>query len=528
MKKIHVFTFCLLIALLVSACGPASGNPAEEAASVRAWFDAPLPNSTFLPPNPCQIVGHGASPNGIAAFELSINGAVSANIPSPDKQGSLVTLTQDCGLSEPGNYLLQMRVQDNAGEWSGYAETSLIILNGETSTCTNQLDVTFEDPLQKTYMTPGQKFTKSWTVQNVGTCTWGEGYHLVFRGGPSMSEGGASLGAPLETLLGSLVSIPVLPGQKVIIPLDQTAPMEPGWYVGAWGLNTPSGEAVTITHGTDVDSTASFYVDIVVKTGTPTTTGDIGGAVFADQNGNGLQDSSEGPLEGVLVTLKGCGPNATQTTATDGTFQFTNVPAGSCTLEVSKVGWMFSGSSPNLGYPLPVASNPSLPTNVGILMAPVSNNISGSSFGMPQLSSGLVYYGGTRCDPNRITVQIKAQHPDGIKVMVFFHRLHELNGNKDSGWSEGFSMNTDGKGLYTLSTSGDRLVGNTGFTTQAIVSYQFVMQTQKGEFVRSEVYSDLYVSPCGSPRPPAPGATQTPGIDLLPLIITTPTIPIPR
>lgn len=528
MKKIRIFAFCLLAAVLASACGPASGIPAGEAASVRAWFDAPLPNTVWLPPSPCQIVAHGASPNGIAAFELSINGAVSANIPSPDTQNSLVTLTQDCGLSEPGNYLLQMRARDNAGGWSGYAETSLVIPGGGTSTCTDQLDVTFEDPLQKTHMTPGQKFTKSWTVQNTGTCTWGEGYRLVFRGGPSMSEGGASMGAPLDTLLGSLVSLPVLPGQTVIIPLDQTAPMEEGWYVGAWGLNTPSGEAVTITHGSDVDSTASFYVDIVVKTGTPTTTGEIGGAVFADQNGNGLQDSGEGPLAGVDVTLKGCGPNATKTTGTDGTFQFANVPAGSCTLEVSKAGWGFSGSSPNLGYPLPVGSNPGLPTNVGILMAPMSDNLPGPSFGAPQLSSGLVYYGGTRCDPNRITVQIKAQHPDGIKVMVFFHRLHELNGNKDSGWSEGFSMNTDGKGLYTLSMSGDRLVEGTGFTTQAVASYQFVMQTQKGEFLRSDVYSDLYVSPCGSPPPPAPGVTTTPGIIWPPIIIVTPTIPVPH
>jgi hypothetical protein len=518
MKNIQFFAFCLLIALLVSACGPASGNPAAEAASVRAWFDAPLPNTVWLPPSPCQIVAHGASPNGIAAFELSVNGAVSANIPSPDTQNSLVTLTQDCGLSEPGNYLLQMRARDNAGEWSGYAETSLVIPGGGTSTCTDQLDVTFEDPLQKTYMTPGQKFTKSWTVQNTGTCTWGEGYHLVFEGGPSLSEGGSSLGAPLDIPLGSLVSLPVSPGQQVTLALNSSA-YGGGWYVGAWKLVAPNGDKMP---------TVCMCVDIVVKTGTPTTTGEIGGAVFADQNGNGLQDSGEGPLAGVDVTLKGCGPNATKTTGTDGTFQFANVPAGSCTLEVSKAGWGFSGSSPNLGYPLPVGSNPGLPTNVGILMAPMSDNLPGPSFGAPQLSSGLVYYGGTRCDPNRITVQIKAQHPDGIKVMVFFHRLHELNGNKDSGWSEGFSMNTDGKGLYTLSMSGDRLVEGTGFTTQAVASYQFVMQTQKGEFLRSDVYSDLYVLPCGSPPPPAPGVTTTPGIIWPPIIIVTPTIPVPH
>jgi len=253
-------------------------------------------------------------------------------------------------------------------------------------------------------------------------------------------------------------------------------------------------------------------------------TGSIGGAVFADQDGNGIQDVGEGPLEGVDVILKGCGAEVTQTTGTDGTFMFADIPAGSCTLEVFKGGWGFSGSAPDLGYPLPVGSDPSLPTNVGILMAPMSDNLSEPNIGMPQLSSNLVYYGADRCDPGQVTVQVKAQHPDGVKVMVFFHRLHELNGSKDSGWSEGFSMNTGGDDLYTLSTSGARLVGESGFTTQAVVSYQFVMQTQNGEFIRSEVYNDLYLSPCGSPPPPV--VTGTPGIIFPPLIIVTPTLPV--
>jgi len=401
--KLYRIVFLLVsLSLLIAACGPASGNPAGGAGSVRTWFDAPRPESVFLPPNPCQIVAHGASPHGVAAFELSINGAVAENIPSPNTQSSIVTLTRDCGLSEPGKYLLEMRVRDNAGEWSGYAETSLII--------------------------------------------------------------------------------------------PDTLATEPPVKI----------EGTTVT---------------------PVPMGDIGGAVFADQNGNGLQDAGEGPLDGVQVTLKGCGPDASQTTGAGGTFQFANIPAGSCTLEVAKGGWQFSGSSPSLGYPLPVASDPALPTNVGMLMAPV-NNVPQPNFGPPQLSSGLVYFGGAGCDPNRLTVQVKAQHPDGIRVMVFFHRLHELNGNKDSGWSDGFSMNTDGNGLYTLSMSGDRLAEASGFVTQAAASYQFVMQTQKGEFVRSSVFSDLTLLPCGSQPPVRPGLTTTPGIIVPPIIIVTPTFPV--
>jgi hypothetical protein len=119
--------------LLLSACAPALGGPAPGAAGPRAWFDAPLPETVFWPPNPCQIVGHGASPAGIALFELEVNGAA-LSIASPDTKASLATLTRDCGLSQPGRYVLRMRAQDNTGGWSGYAETSLIIQGGATAT----------------------------------------------------------------------------------------------------------------------------------------------------------------------------------------------------------------------------------------------------------------------------------------------------------------------------------------------------------------------------------------------------------
>jgi hypothetical protein len=125
----------LLICLLVLALGVSACAPLASANTPRAWFDGPLPQTLFVPPIPCQIVAHGSSPAGIAQFELSINGDISA-IPATDNQSALVTLTRDCGLSQPGEYLLLLRVQDNAGNWSGYAETSLIIPAGETLTPT--------------------------------------------------------------------------------------------------------------------------------------------------------------------------------------------------------------------------------------------------------------------------------------------------------------------------------------------------------------------------------------------------------
>lgn len=127
MVKSRTVCAFLLTVVVLSACAPASSGPGGGSAGVRAWFDAPLPETVFYPPNPCQIVAHGASPAGIAAFELEVNGGAAMTVPSPDTASSLATLTRDCGLTEPGRYVLRMRAQDNAGNWSGYAETSLII-----------------------------------------------------------------------------------------------------------------------------------------------------------------------------------------------------------------------------------------------------------------------------------------------------------------------------------------------------------------------------------------------------------------
>ncbi|MEW6093021.1 MAG: hypothetical protein AB1531_03550 [Chloroflexota bacterium] len=142
MKKIHSIASWLLMILLVSACSQALGNQVGETSNVSAWFDAPLPGTVFWPPNPCQIVAHGASPAGIALFELGINGAQAASIPSPDTQSSLVTLVTDCGLSEPGEYLLELRVQDNDGNWSGFAETNLIIAGDEEPPAPEEAGIT--------------------------------------------------------------------------------------------------------------------------------------------------------------------------------------------------------------------------------------------------------------------------------------------------------------------------------------------------------------------------------------------------
>jgi hypothetical protein len=93
-------------------------------------------------------------------------------------------------------------------------------------------------------------------------------------------------------------------------------------------------------------------------------------------------------------------------------------------------------------------------------------------------------------------------------VLVFFHRLHEVESGKDSGWSQGLSMNPSRDGTYSLSVSGDTLVWDRQFTSEIWASYQFIIQAQNGDFVRSSVFTDLSLLPCGR-RPSQPPITIT-------------------
>jgi hypothetical protein len=107
-------------------------------------------------------------------------------------------------------------------------------------------DVTVPDGTQ---FAPGEVFTKTWRLKNIGTCTWTPDYDIAFDSGSQMS--------------GTNMQVPgyVAPGQTVDVAVTFTAPSTPGHYVGYWMLRNASGKMF----GTGGWADESFYVDIYVK-----------------------------------------------------------------------------------------------------------------------------------------------------------------------------------------------------------------------------------------------------------------------
>jgi hypothetical protein len=99
-------------------------------------------------------------------------------------------------------------------------------------------------------MGPGEVFTKTWRLQNRGTCTWTSDYMLVFASGDPMG------GTTAVRLPGR-----VAPGQTVDVSVTLTAPNSNGRQVGYWMLRNPSGQVF----GYGENANKAFYVDIRVR-----------------------------------------------------------------------------------------------------------------------------------------------------------------------------------------------------------------------------------------------------------------------
>jgi len=86
----------------------------------------------------------------------------------------------------------------------------------------------------KTVMLPQHDFKKAWSMQNVGTCVWDEGYTFAFKSGDT-------LGA--QPLVVKLISEKQFtkPGHSQAFVIQMEAPKAKGEYVGFWQMRADDG-----------------------------------------------------------------------------------------------------------------------------------------------------------------------------------------------------------------------------------------------------------------------------------------------
>jgi len=117
------------------------------------------------------------------------------------------------------------------------------------------IDVTIPDD---TEMGPGEAFTKTWRLENIGTCTWTTEYALTWFSGDRLD---APVSVPLTD------NVP--PDTTVELSVDMVAPTEAGTYQSNWKLSNAAGKLFGIGPNGD----AAFWVRIkVIESATATIT----------------------------------------------------------------------------------------------------------------------------------------------------------------------------------------------------------------------------------------------------------------
>jgi Ig-like domain from next to BRCA1 gene len=159
----------------------------------------------------------------------------------------------------PANTVVATFAQLNANGTPGTA------VGDPTASCYGLVfksDVTIPDD---TNMTPGQQFTKTWLVQNTGSCAWQPGFKWTLVGGNPM--GGSSV----------TLTQAVSPGAEYQISVPLVAPTTAGESVGTWKMadanGTFFGEAPWVkVMVTSASTTATTGTPSITPTATPSIT----------------------------------------------------------------------------------------------------------------------------------------------------------------------------------------------------------------------------------------------------------------
>ena len=210
MKSKHL-VIVLIIGLLITACG-ASPTPAE-----------PTPDVAAVRTSAAQTV--------VAQFTLTA-AVFTATVRPPATETTDLDPTATATATQP----VVAQVTN--------AEGTAIDLCDKYAWDVDTVDVNYPD---NTLVAPGESFTKTWLIKNIGSCSWGEGYRMVFSYGERMS----GEAVPLEAV--------IAPGQEVEVSVTFTAPDLAGTYFSSWTMQNALGIPFL---GND---NKSLYVQIVVQ-----------------------------------------------------------------------------------------------------------------------------------------------------------------------------------------------------------------------------------------------------------------------
>lgn len=170
------------------------------------------------------------------------------------------------------------------------------------------IDVTVPD---NAVMSPGQAFTKTWRLTNIGTCAWNSSYQLVFDHGDTMGV--------VNTYAQPLTTGTVSPGQTVDVSVNLTAPAVSGTYTGYWRFRDPNGVYFGLAPNNSpwivkikvVNSTVVTLLPVLAESGTVDSSGTV--ALASAMMGLGDDIANKASQLFISFNISGIPTNATIT-----------------------------------------------------------------------------------------------------------------------------------------------------------------------------------------------------------------------
>ena len=210
MKPTQVVTVLLVAAALTSCSGGSAPQPTPDAnalyTSVAGTMIAQLNDqqtqtAQAIPPSPLP------SPTAMDTFTPV------PTIPITPL-GSPISINTPAGVIPPAI---------STGEGTSVSSAAV---------CNNSNFIIESKPDDGTQFSKAENFSKSWTFQNTGTCTWTNSYTFGFQSGDRLSGKDIVISRSVDF---------VSPGQTKTFTVYFEAPNAAGRYLGFWEMRTPAG-----------------------------------------------------------------------------------------------------------------------------------------------------------------------------------------------------------------------------------------------------------------------------------------------
>lgn len=196
-------------AAYLTALAQVSGGQTQTALAAPSSTSAP---TNTVPPLVTFPSTNGSAVPGSTLPTVSFNPNATLTSPNTTPAAGLPTLASSPGAPAAGGPTASLGDACNNAVFEG--------------------DITVPDGSE---IKPGINFQKTWAVRNTGTCTWDDGYTLVFIGGDKAMD-------PYDYKFSKTNDQDFVgPGEAINITVNLTAPCTPGSYQGTWRLRNDKG-----------------------------------------------------------------------------------------------------------------------------------------------------------------------------------------------------------------------------------------------------------------------------------------------